>query len=196
MRAKSTRPTLADFVQFTNVVRRDTGNTDYIVLPLAAAVLAHLILAEPEPEPDSEDVADIVEERAAASRLLAGVAMGPAPPDFDVYRDATDLVLMSWDRFHWWVPFTFRFYELDAPPLPALLTSSAPEPGWTRTRQHPWWTRCSSRRSVWTTSRRRAMNVRCWLAPRGGSGFHWLTGSGPSTTRAGSESSGPFMRNG
>lgn len=116
MCAKPARASLADFVQFTNVARRDTGNTDYIVVPLAAGVLAHLILAEPEPDPAAEDAEETIEERVAAARLLAGVTDQP-PTDFDIYREATDLVLMSWDRFHWWAPFTFRISELDAPSI-------------------------------------------------------------------------------
>src|SRR5437868_14253990 len=79
------------------VLKRDCGRTDYIVLPLAAAVLAQLVDAMPEREQADAEHADQL-DRARAVLAVADTD-DAAWEDAAVYGMVADFALMAWDVF-------------------------------------------------------------------------------------------------
>jgi hypothetical protein len=105
------------------VLKRDAARTDYLILPLAAAVLAHLAIVTEATK--GADDPELHEHAAEGRRLLRSATDGASDWDHDarIHADVHDFVIQSWPLFEIWLPFTYRYARANmqgAPNAPHL----------------------------------------------------------------------------
>lgn len=140
---RGTSISAADYALANSVLMRDRTKTQYIVLPLAAGVLARCILstrpsdaAEPwmrEMWPQWEDEARTLLDRCAADED------GEWTKDSERYGMVADFVSFAWPAFLRWTPIVWLLRTLG---LPANATAAA------RTEAVERWLRNSANRSL------------------------------------------------